>query len=115
MSGPINRTSLELYRDCLRLARHVAPGYSPKAVALKQMVRSQFQANRHEKDASKIEKLKADAVRALSNYMLYQSAQQDTQLQAAMKEQIKNVKAEEQNNKQKQQQQQQQSLPKEER
>ena len=84
----------KLYRDCLRLVRHVAPGYSPKAVALKQMVRSQFQANRHEKNATKVEALKADAVRALSNYMLYQSAQQDNQLQAAMKEQIKNVKSE---------------------
>ena len=41
-----------------------------------------------------VEALKADAVRALSNYMLYQSAQQDNQLQAAMKEQIKNVKSE---------------------
>ena len=58
------------------------------------MVRSQFQANRYEKNATKVEALKDDAVRALSNYMLYQSAQQDNQLQAAMKEQIKNVKSE---------------------
>ena len=78
------------------------------------MVRSQFQANRHEKDATKIEKLKADAVRALSNYMLYQSAQQDTQLQAAMKEQIKNVKAEEEEQNTNSTNKQQQSPPKDE-
>lgn len=79
----------------MRLVRHVAPGYSPKGIALRQMVRSQFQANRHEKDPTRIESMKADAVRALSNYMLYQSAQKDTQLQNAMKEQVKNIKTEE--------------------
>ena len=81
----------QLYRDCMRLVRHLAPGYSPKSIALKQMVRSQFQANRHENDPTKIESMKADAVRALSNYMLYQSAQKDTQLQNAMKEQVDNI------------------------
>lgn len=81
----------QLYRDCIRLVRHVAPGYSPKAVALRQTVRSQFQANRHEKDDTKLETMKADAVRALSNYMLYQSAQKDVKLQNAMKEQMRNA------------------------
>ena len=52
------------------------------------MVRSQFQAGRLETDPVKIENLKANAVRALSNYMLYQSAQQDTRLQKAMKDQV---------------------------
>ncbi|CAJ1958668.1 unnamed protein product [Cylindrotheca closterium] len=94
MSGPLNRTSLELYRDCMRLVRHLAPGHSPKGTALRQMVRSQFQANRYEKDPTIIEAKKADAVRALSNYMLYQSAQKDTQLQNAMKDQVKNIKKE---------------------
>jgi hypothetical protein len=60
-------------------------------MALRQTVRSQFQANRHEKDETKLETMKADAIRALSNYMLYQSAQKDTQLQNAMKEQMKNA------------------------
>ena len=32
----------------------------------------------------KIEMLKSNAVRALSNYLLYQSAQKDSQLQEAM-------------------------------
>ena len=51
-------------------------------------VRSQFKASKLETDPVKIENLKANAVRALSNYMLYQSAQQDTQLQKAMKDQV---------------------------
>mmetsp|Transcript_114990 Transcript_114990/g.171857 ORF Transcript_114990/g.171857 Transcript_114990/m.171857 type:complete len:102 (-) Transcript_114990:8-313(-) len=92
MSGPINRTSLELFRDCLRLVKHVAPGHSPKALALRQTVRAQFKAGRDETDPTKVENLKSGAVRALSNYMLYQSAQKEPQLQRAMDDQIRNSK-----------------------
>eukprot|EP00429_Kryptoperidinium_foliaceum_P004110 CAMPEP_0176008810 /NCGR_PEP_ID=MMETSP0120_2-20121206/3932_1 /TAXON_ID=160619 /ORGANISM="Kryptoperidinium foliaceum, Strain CCMP 1326" /LENGTH=105 /DNA_ID=CAMNT_0017341597 /DNA_START=107 /DNA_END=424 /DNA_ORIENTATION=+ len=92
--GPINRTSLELFRDCMRLVRHLAPGYSPKAQALRQTVRSQFEANRALTDPVQVENAKASAVRALSNYMLYQSAQKDGQMQQAMKDQITRVKKE---------------------
>lgn len=53
-------------------------------MALRQSVRMQFKAHAQEKDATKIEAYKADAVRALSNYMVYQSAQKDTHLQKAM-------------------------------
>lgn len=76
----------------MRLVRHLAPGYSPKAAALRQTVRSQFQANKNEKDATKIESMKADAMRALSNYMLFNSAKSDTRLQKAMKDQVKSAK-----------------------
>lgn len=75
----------------MRLVRHITPGYSPKARALRHTVRSQFDAGRHETDPIKVENLKANAVRALSNYMLYQSAQKDDQLQQAMKDQMKNA------------------------
>ena len=78
----------------MRLVRHLAPGYSPKALALRNTVRTQFQAGRGESDPVKIENLKANAVRALSNYMLYQSAQKDTQLRQAMKDQVDKVKEE---------------------
>eukprot|EP00536_Pseudo-nitzschia_multiseries_P014727 jgi/Psemu1/327641/estExt_fgenesh1_pg.C_7610001 len=84
MSGIVNRTALELYRDCLRLVRHIAPGESPKAMALRQSVRMQFKAHAKEEDPTKIEAYKADAVRALSNYMVYQSAQKDSHLKKAM-------------------------------
>uniref|UniRef100_A0A7S4EE58 Complex 1 LYR protein domain-containing protein n=1 Tax=Pseudo-nitzschia australis TaxID=44445 RepID=A0A7S4EE58_9STRA len=84
MSGIVNRTALELYRDCFRLVRHIAPGESPKAMALRQTVRMQFKAHAKEEDPTKIEAFKSDAVRALSNYMVYQSAQKDDRLQKAM-------------------------------
>jgi len=84
MSNLINRTSLELYRDCLRLVRHIAPGESSKALALRVTVRQQFKLNAQEKNPTKLEELKSNAIRALSNYMLYQSAQKDKCLQQAM-------------------------------
>ena len=66
------------------MVRHIAPGESPKATALRQTVRMQFKNRATEKDPTKIEAFKSDAVRALSNYMVYQSAQKDTHLQKAM-------------------------------
>ena len=80
MSGPTQRTSIELYRDLLRLINHIAPGSSPKSLALRTMIRSEFDKSKHlspEKDAAQIEMLKANAVRALSNYMLYEGGIQD--------------------------------------
>ena len=71
----------------MRLVRHIAPGNSPKGVALKTMVRSEFKKSMHEKDEAKIEVLKAGAIRALSNYMLYESGAKDEKLQGAMKRQ----------------------------
>ncbi|KAG7360837.1 complex 1 LYR family protein [Nitzschia inconspicua] len=88
----MNRTSLELYRDCLRLVRHIAPGDSPKAIALRQTVRQQFQQHQNETNEAQVEVLKANAIRALSNYMLFQSAQKDGHLKKAMTDQVSNVK-----------------------
>ena len=83
MSGPTQRTSIELYRDLLRLVSHVAPGTtSPKSRALRTMIRSEFDRSKHlspdsPSDTIQIETLKANAVRALSNYMLYEGGMQD--------------------------------------
>ncbi|KAL7486117.1 hypothetical protein ACHAW6_015966 [Cyclotella cf. meneghiniana] len=83
MSGPTQRTSIELYRDLLRLVSHIAPGTtSPKSRALRTMIRTEFDKSRtlsphSTTDAIKIEGLKANAVRALSNYMLYEGGIQD--------------------------------------
>ena len=63
----------------MRLVRHIAPGNSPKGVALKTMVRSEFKKS--------MQVLKAGAIRALSNYMLYESGAKDEKLQGAMKRQ----------------------------
>jgi hypothetical protein len=86
--SPTQRTSIELYRDLLRLIAHVAPGSSPKSIALRTMVRSEFERSRslllqlpsEESPADrqiKIEAMKANAIRALSNYMLYEGGVQD--------------------------------------
>ena len=90
---------LQLFRDCLRLVRHLAPGHSPKATALRHTVRSQFQANQRLQDPVQIENAKANAIRALSNYMLYQSAQKDVHMHQAMKDQVDRVKKDDQERK----------------
>mmetsp|Transcript_204 Transcript_204/g.252 ORF Transcript_204/g.252 Transcript_204/m.252 type:complete len:100 (-) Transcript_204:307-606(-) len=98
MSNPMNRTSLQLYRDCMRLVRHIAPGHTGKSMALRTMVRSQFEKSRNEKDPAAIENLKANAVRGLSNYMLYESGAKDEKLSKAMTrfhdQAVKNVQTE---------------------
>mmetsp|Transcript_9891 Transcript_9891/g.19904 ORF Transcript_9891/g.19904 Transcript_9891/m.19904 type:complete len:109 (-) Transcript_9891:1631-1957(-) len=71
----------------MRLIRHIAPGHSPKSMALKSMVRTEFMKSVEEKDEAKIEVLKAGAIRALSNYMLYESGAKDEKLRGAMKRQ----------------------------
>ena len=68
----------------MRLVRHVAPGHSPKAIALRSTVRMQFAQNRNETDPGKVETQKAAAVRALANYMLYESSTKDEKMSQAM-------------------------------
>ena len=48
------------------------------------MVRTEFEKGRNEKDEAKIESMKASAIRALSNYMLYESGVKDAKLGKAM-------------------------------
>ena len=79
--------ALQLYRDCLRLVNHIAPGRaSPKNAALRATVRSEFRKNRSLTVAEDIENAKASAVRALSNYMLAVSAPKDAKLASSMKD-----------------------------
>ena len=73
----------KLYRDCLRLIHHVAPGASPKTMALKMTVRAEFKRNMTLRDDDAIEAAKANAVRALSNYLLARAAPKDVKLQKA--------------------------------
>mmetsp|Transcript_7330 Transcript_7330/g.10823 ORF Transcript_7330/g.10823 Transcript_7330/m.10823 type:complete len:120 (-) Transcript_7330:319-678(-) len=86
MSGGVTRTSLQLFRDCLRLVKHIAPGESAKGVALRAMVKTEFRKNKDEEDEGKIEVQKSAAVRALANYMLYESGTKDAKLGKAMKQ-----------------------------
>ena len=68
----LERTTLQLFRDCLRTAHHIG-GDSAKGRALKQVVKDGFRKHIGVTDAAEIEKLKADAVRALSNYLVMKS------------------------------------------
>jgi Complex 1 protein (LYR family) len=86
MTGPtIHRTARQLYRDCLRLIHHIAPGMftNRKALALRTMVRTEFRKNQHLTDVNAIEHAKAQAVRALSNYFVLKAVPQDPKVQAA--------------------------------
>lgn len=65
----------------------MAPGAtSAKAVALRQTVRKEFRKNAAETNPDKITSFKANAVRALSNYLLALSVPKDKQLQSSAKE-----------------------------
>jgi hypothetical protein len=86
-STTVPRTSVQLYRDCLRLIRHVAPGKSSsKAMALRTTVRTEFDRHRDLHDEERLEAAKANAVRALSNYMLAVAAPKDPKLKARMQD-----------------------------
>ncbi|CAB9516258.1 expressed unknown protein [Seminavis robusta] len=83
LSG-IPKTSLQLYRDCLRLVRYVAPGESKKAVALRSIVRNEFAKNREVQEEQQLQALRANAIRALSNYLLFQNASSDPKVKQAV-------------------------------
>jgi len=54
--GP--KSSLALFRDCLRLVGHMAGRSSPKAAALRAIVAAQFRAHARETDPARIHVLK---------------------------------------------------------
>lgn len=65
----LERSTLALYRDCIRLANHIG-GKSAKGQQLRAIAREAFKKHMHETDTRRIEVLRADATRALSNYLL---------------------------------------------
>ena len=69
----IAKTTPQLYRDCLRLVNHIG-GQSAKGGAMKLMVNTEFRKHADVTDEKQLEGLRANAVRALSNYMLYESS-----------------------------------------
>ena len=62
--------SVQLYRDCLRLIRHSAGSDSPKSARLRAVVRAEFRRNAKVEQPAELERLRGNAVRALTNYML---------------------------------------------
>jgi hypothetical protein len=58
--GP--KSSRALFRDCLRLIKHMAGLSSPKAASLRGIVAAQFRANAHVTDPAKLHSLKQGCV-----------------------------------------------------
>ena len=73
----LERSTIHLFRDCLRLAGHIG-GSSPKGLALKKVVSEGFKKHKNVADKAEIEKLRADATRALSNYLVMKSLDRKT-------------------------------------
>jgi len=68
LQGP-TRTVGQLFRDCLRLVNHVS-GRSAKGQNLRRIVGGEFRKNMKEEDPGRIDALKGNAMRALSNYLM---------------------------------------------
>ena len=76
LQGAPTRTIGQLYRDCLRLVKHVAAN-SAKGDKLRAIVGGEFRKNSHVTDDATIHALKGNAVRALSNYLMIESLSKD--------------------------------------
>lgn len=71
----------------MRLVRHIAPGESsPKSIALRTTIRNDFRSKKFLTNEIEIENAKASAVRALSNFLLANSAPKDPKVHSAMKD-----------------------------
>lgn len=70
------RTTIKLYRDCFRLINHIS-GKSQKSKSLRRVVGGEFRKNRGVTDPATLDALKGNAVRALSNYLMMESATKD--------------------------------------
>ena len=74
------KSTPQIYRDCLRLIKHIA-GSSAKGIQLNRIIRNEFKKNKDVKDNDIIEKLKSNAVRGLSNYLMMESSAKDERFQ----------------------------------
>jgi len=81
-AGGAPKSSLALFRDCLRLVKHVAGTGSPKAAALRRIVAAQFREHAREADPARLHALKSSAERGLSNYLIFSNARTDPKVAA---------------------------------
>ncbi|GAB5035415.1 Hypothetical protein NocV09_02600570 [Nannochloropsis oceanica] len=77
------KSAVQLYRDCLRVADHIA-SKSPKGIALRNMLRSEFKKHANVEDGKQVEQLKMNAARGLANYLLYESGSKEPKIRARM-------------------------------
>jgi hypothetical protein len=98
VTGP-TRTVGQLFRDCLRLVNHVS-GKSVKGANLRRIVGEEFRKNAKVKDPEHVDRLKGNAIRALSNYLMLTSLSKDNKFKekagAYNERTLKGVAAEEQ-------------------
>ena len=80
-----SKTTPQIYRDCLRLVKHIS-GVSKKSEAITRIVRNEFKKNAAIKDEEMIEKLKSNAIRGLSNYLMMESSAKDERFQKQSEE-----------------------------
>jgi len=82
MPGPIRlpieqlqaqKTTLSVYKDCLRAIRHACGRGTPKELRCRQLVNKEFRKNMHLTDKVKIEELRKDAILGVSRYITMQS------------------------------------------
>jgi len=81
-AGGSPKSSLALFRDCLRLVKHVAGTTSPKAASLRRIVAAQFREHAREADPARLHALKSSAERGLSNYLIFTNARTDPKVAA---------------------------------
>ena len=55
-------------------------GNSAKGNHLRAVVRGEFKRNKDEEDPDKVAQLKTDAIRGLTNYLVYQASEKDDRL-----------------------------------
>mmetsp|Transcript_16782 Transcript_16782/g.42882 ORF Transcript_16782/g.42882 Transcript_16782/m.42882 type:complete len:97 (+) Transcript_16782:16-306(+) len=72
-AGPQLRSTLGLYRECLRIAQDMKKAYGAgQASFFRENVRKSFRANRTELDPKRIEEQRQQAASAIDNYILVQ-------------------------------------------
>lgn len=74
------KSTPQIFRDCLRLIKHIS-GKSKKSEAITRIVRSEFRKNAKIEDEQMVEKLKSNAIRGLSNYLMMESSAKDERFQ----------------------------------
>jgi hypothetical protein len=82
------RSSVQVYRDCLRLVKHMAGGTSPKARMLRAVVREQFEASRRESRPDVLRSLRGNAERVLSQYLFYERSRTDVRFRKQLEEHL---------------------------
>lgn len=83
--GSIGKTTIQIYRDCLRLAHFVGGGSnSPKGRSIKENIRSSFKKNKGATNPAEIEVMRGHAIRALANYLMLNQGIRDERMKKSL-------------------------------